>query len=74
MGQCATCDWTSPARRARYSVEADMAAHEVLCRSSVAVANRTDDDVAIPGPATAGVAAADVVASGRERLSAQGRS
>ena len=34
LGHCQVCRWTSPARRARYSVEADMRAHEVLCRSA----------------------------------------
>ena len=34
LGSCEACRWTSPARRARYSVEADLRAHEVLCRSA----------------------------------------
>jgi hypothetical protein len=94
VGHCVTCDWTSPARRARYSVEADMAAHEVLCRSAVAVdsqggsevrsevgrgvggelGGRTDGDLAVPSTAPASAGAPEVVTSGRERLSAQGRS
>ena len=36
VGLCGTCAWTSPARRARYSVEGDMRAHEVLCSSAAA--------------------------------------
>jgi hypothetical protein len=67
-----------------------MAAHEVLCRSAVAVDNeadagaggevsgelsiRTDGEVDVPSSAPAGAAAPEVVTSGRERLSAQGRS
>jgi hypothetical protein len=65
VGSCGTCAWTGPARRARFSVEADMRAHEVLCRSAAS------QDV----PVEIGVhAPPEVVASGRERLSAQGRS
>jgi hypothetical protein len=65
VGRCDTCAWTGPARRARFSVEADMTAHEVLCRSAAT------EDV----PIAAGVPAPpEDVASGRERLSAQGRS
>ena len=65
VGLCGTCAWTSPARRARYSVEGDMRAHEVLCSSAAAA------DVLIAAGASGHP---DDVASGRERLSAQGRS
>ncbi|GAA2160394.1 hypothetical protein FHX52_3076 [Humibacillus xanthopallidus] len=65
VGLCGTCAWSSPARRARYSVEGDMRAHEVLCRSA-APAQEPVGSRATGQP--------DDVASGRERLSAQGRS
>lgn len=64
VGRCDACAWTSPARRARFSVETDMRAHEVLCRSAAGVDERD----------AAADVQQDVVASGRERLSAQGRS
>jgi hypothetical protein len=69
VGRCDACAWTSPARRARYSVVTDMRAHEVLCRSAAEV----DERLAAGADVQADVHA-DVVASGRERLSAQGRS
>ena len=34
LGSCEACGYRSPARRARYSVEEDMGAHELLCRSA----------------------------------------
>ncbi|TQM61789.1 hypothetical protein [Humibacillus xanthopallidus] len=68
VGRCGTCAWTGPARRARFSVAADMTAHEVLCRSAAT------QDVPIPAGARVTAEVGEVVASGRERLSAQGRS
>ncbi len=34
VGRCGACGFSGPARRADYSVETDMRAHEVLCGSS----------------------------------------
>lgn len=33
VGQCPVCGFQSAARRARYSVESDMRAHEILCHA-----------------------------------------
>ena len=38
FGRCDECAFATPARRARYSVDADMGAHAVICH-----ANRTVD-------------------------------
>ncbi len=34
VGRCTACGFTGPARRASYTVEGDMRAHEVLCGAS----------------------------------------
>ena len=69
VGQCEVCGFTSPARRARYSAESDMLAHEILCHAAL------DAHDALHGHAVARSAGPEEeVASGRQRLSAQGRS
>jgi len=85
LGRCEVCGFTSAARRARFSAASDMLAHELLCAAATDVAGETPDAGAVPtvqmdasaeGPEStrAGGGTAGEVASGRERLSAQGRS
>ncbi|HET8986934.1 MAG TPA: hypothetical protein VFN43_00350 [Humibacillus sp.] len=74
LGCCETCGWTSPARRARHSVETDLRAHEVLCRSGPTEEVEAAGAVEGLDGAEVAVVEPDDVASGRERLSAQGRS
>ena len=85
VGTCEACGYTSPARRARFTAESDMLAHEILCdsRESAPTASAAGTPtapaagtptVSAAGEPTVTAAGEDEVASGRERLSAQGRS
>ena len=90
LGRCEVCGFRSAARRARFSAESDMRAHELLCPAATDLAGHAPDTEPLPSVPTATVPAdasasgpetpsaddrlAEEVASGRERLSAQGRS
>ena len=85
LGRCEVCGFTSAARRARFSAESDMRAHELLCAAATDLAGDAPDTGTVPsvpkdasavGPEapSADDRLAGEVASGRERLSAQGRS
>lgn len=45
FGRCDGCGFQTPGRRAQYSLETDMRAHTLLCRSAQLV-----DDLAKPTP------------------------
>ncbi|WP_374970568.1 hypothetical protein [Terrabacter sp. BE26] len=62
LGRCEACGFTTSARRARFSVETDMLAHTPVCVGAASA------------PRPQGAPGVHVGASGRERLSAQGRS
>jgi hypothetical protein len=68
VGRCDDCGFATPARRARASAESDLLAHADLCEAPLVV------DLAGVGLEEGGGVAGKGVASGRERLSAQGRS
>ena len=75
IGECTMCGHRSPARRARYSVASDMRAHEILCHAAQSVAVADDIEQVLTGLVGPGADAFGAsVASGRERLSALGRS
>src|SRR3954468_14558238 len=76
IGRCEGCGFVSAARRARFSAESDMRAHELLCRQEGSSEQTADEPAGAPSSAGAPEVAAGpgLGASGRERLSAQGRS
>ena len=59
VGRCVTCGYAGPARRAHYSVEMDMQAHEVLCPAA-----RTTVPAAVE-PSAADLATVDRAAADR---------
>jgi hypothetical protein len=50
FGRCLVCGFESPARRARYSAEADMRAHELLCGATESLSPASAHDAGL-GPA-----------------------
>src|SRR4051812_5884261 len=77
IGRCDACGFTSAARRARFSAETDMRDHVSLCVWQGSKGLATDGPPAratATAPPQGPAADPEVGASGRERLSAQGRS
>jgi hypothetical protein len=76
FGVCSICGFTSPGRRAHYSAESDLSGHEILSHGPAEVPDMAPSGALEPGSADEVEAplASGEVASGRERLSAQGRS